>query len=248
MRPRVLVIAGLDPSGRAGLLADGEAIAASGALPLLCASAIAAQSSARLVLAEPISGRALRAQIEGVLEDGPVAAAKTGMIGSREVLEALVEAFAGPLARVPLVVDPVLSTSRGGELFEGEADDLWPLLERAVLVTPNLAEASALSGLELGDEALMHEAASRILLRGARSVLIKGGHLAGAPADLLLDASEVRWFRGERIRAKKRGTGCRLASAVAAHLARGEPLARAVELGIEYVRKYLARPRVSSPQ
>lgn len=238
-RPRVLVVAGLDPSGRAGILADGDAIRLSGSAPVLCASAVAAQSSARLVLAEPLSARALRAQVEGALEDGPIAAAKIGMIGSRQVLGALVEVLAGPLAEIPVVVDPVLRTSSGGALFDGEPEELWPLLERAQLVTPNLSEASALSGLALGDEALMHEGASRLLLRGARAALVKGGHLAGAPADLLLEPSGARWFRGERIRAKKRGTGCRLASSIAAHLARGEPLARAVEQGIELVRSYL---------
>lgn len=225
-------------------MADGEAVRESGASPVLCASAVAAQSSARLVLAEPVSARALRAQIEGALEDGPIGAVKVGMIGSREILRELVQAAEGPLARAPMVVDPVLATSSGGRLFEGEAEELWALLERAALVTPNLAEASALGGLELTDEALMHEAASRLLLRGARAALVKGGHLAGAPADLLLEPAGARWFRGERIRAKKRGTGCRLASAIAARLARSEPLARAVEQGIDFVRAYLrAGPR-----
>ncbi len=236
----MLVVAGLDPSGRAGLLADGEAIRQSGAAAVLCASAVAAQSSSRLILAEPVSARALRAQIESALEDGPVGAVKVGMVGSRQVLQELVRAAQGPLARVPWVVDPVLGTSTGGRLFEGEAEELWALLERAALVTPNLAETGALCGLEIGDEALMHEAASRLLLRGARAALIKGGHLAGSPADLLLEPAGARWFRGERIRAKKRGTGCRLASAIAAGLARSEALSRAVEQGVELVRAYLS--------
>jgi hydroxymethylpyrimidine/phosphomethylpyrimidine kinase len=234
------VFAGLDPSGRAGLLADGEAIRAQGAEPVLCATAIAAQSQNRLVRASALPPEDLAAQAEGALEDGALAAVKVGMVGSRAVLGALLQLLDGPLRRAPLVFDPVLSTSRGGSLFDGEVDELLPLVERAALVTPNLSEVGRLTGMEVQDEALMYEAASRLALRGAKAVLLKGGHLAGAPADLLLCGDEPRWFRGARVKKSKRGTGCRLASATAAGLAVKLPLEDAVERGIAYVRSYLS--------
>ncbi len=237
--PRILVFAGLDPSGRAGLLADGEAIRAMGGEPVLCASAVVAQSEKRLVRAEPVSAEAIRAQAEGALEDGPIAAVKLGMLGSRQVASALLGLLDGPLKKVPVVLDPVLSTSRGGRLFDGEPDDLLPLIERAELVTPNLDEVSVLTGMQVGDEALMYEAASRLALRGAKAVLLKGGHLPGAPADLLLSGGEARWFRGERIKKSRRGTGCRLASAIAAGLGAKLPMEAAIERAVGYLREYL---------
>ena len=238
--PRVLVLAGLDPSGRAGLLADGEAIRAAGAAPLLCATALTAQSQQRLLAMQPVTPALLKAQVDAILEDGPVSAVKIGMLGSKPVLVAILKLLDTRLKGLPVVVDPVLSTSSGGELFDGVVDDLLPLFERARLVTPNLAEARAIGGVEVNDEILLHEAASRVALRGAKAVLVKGGHLQGEPTDLLLDGQAVRWFRGERIAAKKRGTGCRLASSIAAHLALGLDLSKSVEAGRSFVRFYLS--------
>lgn len=238
--PRVLVLAGLDPSGRAGLLADGEAVRGLGAEPVLCATAIAAQSGRRLVLAEPVSRAALEAQVEGALEDGELGAVKIGMLGRPELLEALAALLEGPLAAVPAVLDPVLETSRGGALYAGPPADFDRLLARVALVTPNLGEAARLSGIRVVDEASMLEAAQALAARGARAVLLKGGHLVGAPADLLWAEGRARWLRGERIAGSRRGTGCRLASAIAAGLARGRGLEPSVEGAVAYVRAYLA--------
>jgi hydroxymethylpyrimidine/phosphomethylpyrimidine kinase len=238
--PRVLVFAGLDPSGRAGLLADGEAVRANGARPFLCATAIAAQSSARLVRMEAVSAAAVEAQARAALEDGPVAAVKVGMVGSREILRTLVDLFEGPLAGAARVVDPVFQTSRGGSLFDGTAAEWAPLMARSTLVTPNLGEAAALTGLPCGDEAQMAEAARALAGLGARSVLLKGGHLSGDPADLLWSGGAASWLRGERIPGARRGTGCRLASAIAARLASGERLEEAVRHGVEWLRSWMA--------
>jgi len=212
-RPRVLVFAGLDPSGRAGLLADGEAVHAQGAGAVLCATAVAAQSSRRLVRMEPVSARAVEAQAEAALEDGPIAAVKVGMVGSREVLAALLRLFAGPLAGAALVVDPVFQTSRGGALFDGSPAEWAALMGPASLVTPNLGEAAALTGLPCETPAQMEAAAHELSRLGARAVLLKGGHLPGEPADLLWSAGHARWLSGQRLAVARRGTGCRLASA-----------------------------------
>lgn len=240
--PRVLVFAGLDPSGRAGLLADGDAISALGAQPVLCATAIAAQSSRRLVHREPVTRVALEAQACAALEDGPVAAVKIGMIGTRDLLAALHALLRGPLAGVPAVLDPVLETSRGGALFEGHASEILPVLADVALVTPNLHEAECLAGTAAKNPETMLQAARALARRGAGAVLLKGGHLEGAPADLLWVGAQERerWFHGERIPRGKRGTGCRLASAIAAGLALGHPLEASVEEGIRFVRGYLA--------
>lgn len=238
--PRVLVLAGLDPTGRAGLLADAEAIVLEGARPVLCATAIAAQSEKRLLLAHPLPPEAILAQVNGALSDGPVQAVKIGMVGAVSCVPLIAMLIDGHFSGVPVVLDPVLETSRRDALFPGAPEDLVPLLERAHLVTPNLREAEALGGLAVTDVALMHEAASRVLLLGSRAVLLKGGHLDGAPSDLLLQASGARWFRDGRIASSRRGTGCRLASAIAAGLACGRSLEESVGRARERLRRYLA--------
>lgn len=236
---RVLVFAGLDPSGRAGLLADGKAVRAAGAHPVLCATAVAAQSSGRLVRLSPVGAETIAAQAEAALEDGPIAAVKLGMIGTLEVRDALVALLRGPLARVPIVVDPVLETSRGGRLFEGGPRDYLPLIDCADVVTPNLVEAAALTGLPCAREDEMLPAALALGEVGARAVLLKGGHLAGPPADLLWSGGQARWLRGERIAHVKRGTGCRLASGVAARLALGRTLEQSVAEAAAWLRGWL---------
>lgn len=237
--PRVLVFAGLDSSGRAGLLADGEAVAAAGARPVLCVTAVAAQSSARLVRMEPVSASAVEAQAVAALEDGPVAAVKVGMVGSKEIHSVLCRLLEGPLSSAAIVVDPVFRTSRGGALFEGTPTEWAPLASRSTLVTPNLSEAAALTGLPCVEEGQMEAAARALAGRGAKSVLLKGGHLGGSPADLLWSGGPPLWLRGERIPGAFRGTGCRLASSIAARLARGQGLPIAVQGGVEWLRGWM---------
>jgi hydroxymethylpyrimidine/phosphomethylpyrimidine kinase len=236
----VLVLAGLDPSGRAGLLADGEAIRAAGAQPVLCATAIAAQSEQRLALVSETSAEALCAQALCALEDGPVAAVKVGMVASARQVQQLVELFRGPLRGVPVIADPVFGTSSGGALFRGEPRDWLPLLPCTALVTPNLDEAERLSGRACRDESGMEAAARTLVEAGASAVLVKGGHLAGHPKDFLLAQDQIRWFSGERIIHRKRGTGCRLASSVAAWIALGNSLPESVEKARLQLRSWLA--------
>jgi hydroxymethylpyrimidine/phosphomethylpyrimidine kinase len=162
------------------------------------------------------------------------------MLGSRPLLEAAGAALRGPLAGIPVVVDPVLATSSRGALYQGNAEDYSALLDRLDLLTPNLAEAEALTGIACRTEEAMPAAARALLGRGARAVLLKGGHLEGAPADLLVSSGRERWFRGLRHAAHRRGTGCRLASAIAAHLAHGRALEEGVERSIEWLRGWIA--------
>jgi hydroxymethylpyrimidine/phosphomethylpyrimidine kinase len=166
---------------------------------------------------------------------------KTGMLGTAALAPALAARLSDrDLARTPLVVDPVLLSSSGALLLDlsdgSPADAFGPLLARARLVTPNLDELRALTGLEVGsDEAAV--AAARTL--GVRAVLVKGGHRDGAPVDLLVERRSVTRFTGRRRSGTARGTGCRLASALAGLLARGASLEEAVRGAKKVVERYL---------
>jgi hydroxymethylpyrimidine/phosphomethylpyrimidine kinase len=241
-RPRVLVAAGLDPSGGAGLVADLEALASVGASGWVVATALTAQGAKGARGFEPVSDAMLLAQIDALLagRERP-RALKTGMLGTRGIARALSERFSSrDLARALLVVDPVLASSSGAPLFDGEGrapgDALAPLLARARLVTPNLPELAALTGLDVStDEGAI--AAARTL--PCRAVLVKGGHREGAPLDLLIEGRRVTKFAGRRRTRTARGTGCRLASGIAGLLAQGAALDEAVRGAKRMVERYL---------
>jgi hydroxymethylpyrimidine/phosphomethylpyrimidine kinase len=189
----------------------------------------------------------LLAQIDALLDgarDRP-RAVKTGMLGAAATPRVLAERLArAPLARTPLVVDPVLGASSGGSLLDAggasAADALAPLLERARVVTPNLPELARLTGRDVSsDEGAIR--AARAL--PSRAVLVKGGHRAGRPVDLLVERGRVTRFAGRRRRGTARGTGCRLASGIAALLARGASLEEAVRGAKRLVERYLDRAR-----
>ncbi len=245
--PRVLVVAGLDPSGGAGLVADLEALAAAGARGWAVAAALTAQGPAGARRFEPVSEAMLLAQVDALLEGAErPRAVKTGMIGAADLARALAARLERPpLARVPLVVDPVLGASSGASLLDlggaSPAAALLPLLERARLATPNLPELAALSGEDVSTDEGAIRAARRL---PARAVLVKGGHRGGDPLDLLVEGRRVTRFRGRRRPGTARGTGCRLASAIAGLLARGAPLEEAVRGAKRIVERYLDRSHV----
>jgi hydroxymethylpyrimidine/phosphomethylpyrimidine kinase len=239
--PRVLVCAGLDPSGGAGLVADLEALAAVGARGWAVATALTAQGPRGARAVEPATPGMLVAQVEALLDGGRERprAVKTGMLGSGANAAALARLLARrPLARVPLVVDPVLAASSGLPLLAaGDARAaLEALLARATLATPNWPELEALAGKALGAE---EEAVRAARALPSRAVLVKGGHREGAPVDLLVRGRTVVRIAGRRRPGTARGTGCRLASATAGLLARGVPLEEAVRRAKRLVERYL---------
>ncbi len=242
MIPRVLVVAGLDPSGGAGLLADLDALGAVGAAGWAVATALTAQGAGGARGFRPTTPDFLRAQIDALLggRERP-RAVKTGMLGTAALARALAERLSeGPLRRAPLVVDPVLTATSGASLLDlaGHTlgDALAPLLMRARLVTPNLHELGALSGLDVStDEAAVR--AARAL--PVRAVLVKGGHREGAPVDLLVEGRRVTRLTGRRRAGTARGTGCRLASGIAGLLASGASLEEAVRGAKRRVERYL---------
>jgi len=244
-RPRVLVAAGLDPSGGAGLAADVEALLAVGARALPVATALTVQGEGGAYGAEAVPVALVRAQVEGLLAGRglPVKAIKTGMLATAEIAAALGELFAHRrLARAPLVVDPVLAATSGLPLLDtggaAPVDALRPLFDRAALLTPNWPELEALAGAVLEDDDAAVAAARGL---GARAVLVKGGHRKGAPVDLLVTRRDVLKFPGRRRPGAARGTGCRLASAIAGLLAGGAPLPEAVRGAKRVVERYLDR-------
>ncbi len=166
-------------------------------------------------------------------------AVKVGMLGSPALMAAVLAALRGYCG--PLVMDPVLATSTGHRLFNGQPDDLGPLLARATLVTPNIGEAAALANQMVSDIETARRAAERLRQRGAGAVLVKGGHLAGEAADLLLDAEGAITLAAPRVPGKDpRGTGCALATAIATELARGRPLREAVAIAKRWLHERIA--------
>lgn len=242
--PRVLVLGGLDPSGGAGLFADLEALEAVGACGWGVATALTAQGPRGARSASPVALPLVRAQVAALLEGGErPRAAKTGMLGTAAHAAALSRWLSRPpLARLPLVVDPVLAASSGLSLFDaggrrpGRA--MEPLLRRAALVTPNWPELELLAGRPLGSEEEAVRAAREL---PARAVLVKGGHRSGPPVDVLVRGRRVVRIAGTRRPGTARGTGCRLASAVAGLLAAGVPLEEAVRGAKAVVERYLDR-------
>lgn len=241
--PRVLLCAGLDPSGGAGLLADLEAVAAAGARGWAVATAFTAQGPGGARAAEPASPEMLVAQIDALLDGAREIprAVKSGMLGSGANAAALAARLRErPLARLPLVLDPVLFASSGLSLLDAGPGEtraaLEALLSRAALATPNWPELEALAGRPLGSEEEAVRAAREL---PSRAVLVKGGHREGEPVDLLVRGRAVVRIRGRRRPGSARGTGCRLASATAAFLARGLPLEESVRRAKRIVERYL---------
>jgi hydroxymethylpyrimidine/phosphomethylpyrimidine kinase len=241
----VLVVAGLDPSGGAGLVADLEALRAAGARGWAVAAALTAQGPSGARGFEPASEAMLLAQLDALLPAGRGGerprAVKTGMLGTAALARALAARLAlAPLARVPAVVDPVLAASSGAPLLElgglAPGAALAPLLSRARLATPNLPELAALAGRDVSTEEGAIRAAREL---PARAVLVKGGHRDGPPLDLLVERGRVVRFGGRRRPGDARGTGCRLASAIAGRLAAGDGLDAAVAAAKRIVERYL---------
>jgi hydroxymethylpyrimidine/phosphomethylpyrimidine kinase len=245
-RPTALTIAGSDPSGGAGLQADLATFGAFGCHGQGVVTALTVQDSLAVHAVAPVDARQVAAQLDALLADAPPAAAKTGMLGTAAVVEAVASAWRtrGP---IPLVVDPVLAASSGARLVDAGAVAalLELLLPLATLVTPNAPEASELTGLPVRDSLEAVTAARALLARGARAVLVKGGHLAGDEVtDVLVAAGRADAVAFTRTRVpharRVRGTGCALSAAIAARLALGDGLADAVCAAGDWVHEGIA--------
>ncbi len=239
--PVAMTIAGSDSGGGAGIQADLKTFAALGVFGTSAITALTAQNTVGVRSVHAVPAHFVRAQAEAVLDDLPVAAVKTGMLATTENVRAVVElAGAGRLPR--LVVDPVMVASSGDRLLEPAAERLYvaELLPYAMVITPNLREAEVLLGRPIRTLADQRDAATALAALGPSTVIVKGGHAVadtpGEAVDVLWHHGSLRELRAPRVdTANNHGSGCSFASAIAAHLARGEPVEAAVELAKAFI-------------
>ncbi|ATB33338.1 bifunctional hydroxymethylpyrimidine kinase/phosphomethylpyrimidine kinase [Melittangium boletus] len=239
MKGRVLIIAGSDSGGGAGIQADIKAVTALRGYAATAIAALTAQDTHTVHAIHDVPLPFVRLQIELTLKDIGADAIKTGMLNKGEVIAAVREELDLHAPETPLIVDPVMVAKGGARLLNAGAERalIERLLPRATLITPNASEAEVLTGLPVNSFAEQDRAAERLLALGARAVLLKGGHLPGEEVrDVLLTPQGRREFKNERLHTTStHGTGCTLASAIATGLAQKLELHEAVSRAHAYV-------------
>ncbi|MCS4136200.1 bifunctional hydroxymethylpyrimidine kinase/phosphomethylpyrimidine kinase [Salinibacter ruber] len=238
-KPVALTIAGSDSGGGAGIQADLKAMEANGVFGASALAAVTAQNTEEVSRAHDLPPSLVAAQIDAVVGDMDVQAAKTGMLSAPPIIETVADRVATHDLR-PFVVDPVMISKTGFKLLQDEAIDTLvnDLLPLATLVTPNVHEAEHLTDVEIDTPDDLRAAGAALLEYGPDAALVKGGHLSGADdaVDVLVDGETGRRFQAPRIDTEHtHGTGCTYASAIAAHLAKGHDLGAAVDRAKRYV-------------
>jgi hydroxymethylpyrimidine/phosphomethylpyrimidine kinase len=234
--PVALTIAGSDPSGGAGIQADLKTFHQFGAYGEAVITLVTVQNTVGVSRVECLPAALVIEQLRAVLDDVPPRAAKTGALGNVEIVDAV--AAIAERFDFPLVVDPVMISKHGAPLVSAEARTAIAerLVPRATLVTPNLEEAAALTGIEITGIDRMREAAARLCAMGARAALVKGGHLAGPATDVLYADGTWHEFPAPRIDTPHtHGTGCTYSAAITAELACGASLLAAVAAAKEFM-------------
>lgn len=239
MRGRVLICAGSDSGGGAGIQADIKAVTALGGFAATALTALTAQNTEGVHGIHEVPLEFVDQQIRVVLDDIGADCVKTGMLHSEGVIRTVIAALDATGSDIPLVVDPVMVAKGGHKLLDPKAlgalrDEMLP---RARLVTPNIPEAELLTGLKIGDLDGMRRAADQLLTLGPKAVLLKGGHMEGEElTDLLVTADGIDSFSGPRLVTRHtHGTGCSMASAIAAGIAQGLAVSHAVGRARDYV-------------
>ncbi|MDB5838763.1 MAG: hydroxymethylpyrimidine/phosphomethylpyrimidine kinase [Herminiimonas sp.] len=251
IRPSVLVFAGSDPSGGAGIQADIQAIAALGAHPLSVITALTVQDNDRVFAVHPVPPSLVRQQAAALTDKVSIAAVKIGIVAdlaNAETIVTIVRELRTRQPQLPVVFDPVLASGHGDALAVGNAvRNIAPLMAIATLITPNLIEAAALCADAEGDNPAGQ--AASLMARGCAHVLIKGGH--GAPDAAVLNqwfsANDSRTWTWPRLPGAFHGSGCTLASAIAACLAQDMPIAESLEQAQRYCHRALAASYVIAP-
>jgi hydroxymethylpyrimidine/phosphomethylpyrimidine kinase len=244
MKGRVLIVAGSDSGGGAGIQADIKTVTMLDAFAATAITALTAQNTEGVHGVLPIDPAFIRQQMEVVLDDLGADAIKTGMLHDAAVIDMVASVLADRAPTVPLVLDPVMVAKGGAPLIQPDAIETLKsrLLPRAAVLTPNLPEAEILCGWSIGDVTAMREAAKALLALGCGAVLLKGGHLDGDTVhDVLAIASGCTEWTSPRIATRHtHGTGCTLASAIAAGLAQGMAVVASVERARDYVQRAIA--------
>jgi hydroxymethylpyrimidine kinase/phosphomethylpyrimidine kinase len=233
-----LTIAGLDPSGGAGIVADLKTFAAFGCYGAAAVSSITFQNTVQVAGFESQSAKTIRGQLDPIFDDMTVDAAKTGMLPTADAI-AVTAAILRERKFERLVVDPVARSTSGFDLIDDDAvkimiDELFPL---ALVITPNIAEAERLTEMQIASDEDVEKAGRLMLGMGAKAVLIKGGHLSREKmTDRLFTLSGVEVFEGEKIDSRAtHGTGCTLSAAIAACIAKGSGLSAAIRIAKDFV-------------
>lgn len=247
MIKKVLTIAGSDSGGGAGIQADIKTISACGCYAMSAITAITAQNTQGVLAVEAVSTGSIEKQIRAVLDDIGADAVKIGMLATPEIVERVARLLQEYKPRY-IVLDPVLVATSGDRLTQNSATAaiLQLLMPLSTVITPNIPETEILTGLQIKSEADFEEAWNKLQAQGARSALIKGGHL---DSDLLTDVLFQKQepplrFTHERIPTENtHGTGCSLSSAIASFLALGHQLPEAVRLAVEYIHEAIYRAR-----
>ena len=239
---RVLIVAGSDPSGGAGIQADIKTVTALGGYAAAAITAITVQNTVTVKDVMPVAGSFVAAQMRAVLEDVGADCIKTGMLNNAEVIASITEELTDIGFAGPVIVDPVMVASSGRTLMAEDAIELLKskLIPKATLLTPNLPEAELLTGLKIETVADMDDAGQAILKLGAEAVLMKGGHLDSEMlTDLLLTTAGERFvIETKKIDTRNtHGTGCTTASAIATFMAKGQTLEQAFRGAHAFVQK-----------
>jgi hydroxymethylpyrimidine/phosphomethylpyrimidine kinase len=243
----ILTIAGSDSGGGAGIQADQRTIRALGGHALTAVTAVTAQDTWRITSWKPVADALIRAQVESALGGFPVAAIKTGLLSGPGAVRAVALALA-KFPSIPLVVDPVLSSTSGTRFLSpaGIKALRKMLFPRAFVITPNWHEAAALTGRPVRSHAQAEKAAAHIAGECGRPVLVKGGHAPGTLCRdcLAMPGGATLWFEVPRISTvNTHGTGCVLSAAIAAWLGRGASLPEAVRMAQSFLHRALVRGR-----
>ncbi|GBR53092.1 phosphomethylpyrimidine kinase [Neokomagataea thailandica NBRC 106555] len=246
MRGRVLTIAGSDSGGGAGIQADLKAVTALGGFGMSAITALTAQNTCGVYGVHPVPVAFVKQQIAVVMQDLGADCIKIGMLGQADTVHAVADALEA-YPDVPIVLDPVMIATSGAALMETDGIHVVRerLLARCRVVTPNIPEAEALTGIKIDDFAAMQKAARQLLADGAGAVLLKGGHLPAAAGpylyDLLMSSEgDEHVFKHKRLETRNtHGTGCTLASALATGLAQGLALEASVRRAVTYLQEAL---------
>jgi hydroxymethylpyrimidine kinase/phosphomethylpyrimidine kinase len=238
----LLIVAGSDPGAGAGLQQDLKTATLLGVYGLTVVTALTVQNSLGVQAVHPVAPEVVEAQLDAVLQDFPVDAVKIGMVGTAANVRAIARRLRDLAELPPVVLDPVLAAGRGGALLEEEGIDLLKaeLFPLTTILTPNVPEAGRLTGRAIDIPAHLEEVARELQGLGPAWALAKGGHLGGDPVDVLTDGKNAYHLRGSRLSAPhNHGSGCLLATALAAHLAQGLTVPEAVNQARELVREAL---------
>jgi len=239
-----LTIAGSDPCGGAGLQADLRVFESLGLHGLSVATSLTAQNTVRVSAVLPVEASFIEAQLTTLLNDIRPAALKTGMVYSRDAVAVIAHTVNG-FELENLVIDPVTVSSSGKPLMENGALEILKqrLLPLARVITPNISEAAALSGIEVNNEKDMEQAAILLKKAGPEVVIVTGGHLENETLDLVYDGSSFHRLRSKKVKGEFHGTGCAYSAALAAFLAKGSSPVTAAEKAKEYVHEAILKAR-----